>query len=80
MLEVADLESMPPQLRPGVLNFVLNCVDFRDNTLWGLRLIQKKDLTQFKKVLIVCAEVIYVAIPFLWSPSWHCILRKSELL
>ena len=74
---------MPPQLRPGVINFVLNGVDFRDNTPWGLRLIQKKDLPQFKQILSIpavgCAEVKIVAIPFLWSPSWLHILRKSEL-
>ena len=72
MLQVADLKGMPPQLRLGVINFLLNGVDFRDNTHWVLRLVQKNDLTPFKQVLsipaIVCAEVFLSRFLFCGHP------------
>ena len=59
VLEVADLKGMPPQLRPGVINFVLNGVGFRDKTPRGLRLVQNKALAQFKQVLSTPAIVVH---------------------
>ena len=63
---------------------MLNGVDFRDNTPWGLRLVQNKAHLQFTQVLstqrlFVCAQVTWCR-DFLWSPSWHRNLRIARSL
>ena len=83
VLEVADLKGMPPQLRPGVINFVLNDIGFRDKTPLGLRLVQNKALTQFKQVLSIPAIVVHKSL-FVAILSGHSLgiatCEKPELL
>ena len=61
---------------------MLSGVDFHDNTPWVLRLVQNNPPVQFKQVLstpaIVVHKSLFVAISFLWPPSWHRNLRKAR--